>query len=432
MRPSEGGRRVGEPGLQGRGFRTRRGFPLSTLLSATAITAASTAMAQEMVPYETQIPTIPEQPFTIRQGDLRLLIATSLGIDWTDNVNTTRFDPQDDVILRPMLNLTASYPLTQKNLLRLNVGVGYDFYLDNDDLSTWRLTSDSALMFEMQIKDLLIDIHSRAAFTRDSAQSGEVANTALQGTFVSTSGIGLKWGLGDVVLSGGYDRQYAISIANELSYQDRETDIISLRAGLQLHPQLQVGVESPLSFTRYDEPVLNDNTGYGGGVYADWRPGSVFSIQPRVGYNAYDFKQTSQTILARDVDSFYGGVTLAHQPREAIGYNLSFGHELRLGLQTDAVEATYARLGVNWAIMRRVTLRPGFFYEHGKQDGQGVVAGSGSETYDWYGPDVTVALAVVENLSLSLNYRLTLRDSDNPGRGYTQNRVGLLATYTFR
>jgi hypothetical protein len=388
-------------------------------------------MAQEMLPYESQIPTTPEQPFTIRQGDFRLLIATSLGIDWNDNVNSSDVDPQDDVILRPMLYLTGSYPLTQKNLLRLNVGVGYDYYLDDGDLSTWRLTSDSALSFDMQIKDVLINLHTRVGYSRDSAQSGEVANTALQGTLNSTSGVGFQWGLGDVILSGGYDRQYAISIANELSYQDRETDMINLRAGLQVHPQLQVGVEAPLSFTRYDEPVLNDNTGYGGSLYADWRPGTVFSIQPRVGYNAYNFKQTSLFALAQDADSFNGSLTLAHQPREAIGYDLSFGHELRLGLQADSVEATYARLNVRWAIMSRVTLSPGFFYEHGKQGIQGVVPGSRSETYDWYGPTISASLAIIENLSLSLNYRLTFRDSNSSDRGYTQNQVGLMARYTF-
>lgn len=375
---------------------------------------------------------LPETPYTIRQGDFRLLISPSLGIDWNDNINTSRSDPRDDFILRPLLRLTASYPLTQKNLLRLNVGVGYDHYFEHSELSTWRLTSDSALSFDMMIKDVLINLHNRVSYTRDSAERGEVAGTAEQGTLNNTTGIGLQWNLGDVVLGGGYDRQYAFSLADSLKYQNRATDILSVRAGLQVHPQLQVGVESPLTFTSYDQPVLNDNMGYGGGVYADWRPGTVISLQPRFGYSAYDFRQTSQFLPARDVEAFYGSLTLTHQPRDPIQYSLSAGHELRLGLQTDSIEASYVRLSVNWALRRRFSVRPAFFYEHGKSDGQVLSSRVGSETYDWYGPDITFSADLTEKLRLSLNYRLTLRDSSEPSREYAQNRVGLLASYTFR
>lgn len=382
--------------------------------------------------FETRMAQLPEAPYTIRQGDFRLLISPSLGIDWNDNINTSRSDPRDDFILRPLLRLTASYPLTQKNLLRLNVGFGYDHYFEHSELSTWRLTSDSALSFDMMIKDVLINLHNRVSYSRDSAERGEVAGTAEQGTLNNTTGILAQWHLGDVTLSAGYDRQYAISIADPLNYQDRTTDIVSMRAGLQVHPQLQVGVESPLTFTSYDLPVLNDNVGYGGGIYADWRPGTVMSLQPRFGYSAYDFRQTSLFTVAQDVEAFYGSLAFAHQPREAIGYNLSVGHELRLGLQSDSVKATSARLTVNWAMVRRISVRPGFFYEHGKAAGRVRSGRAVAETYDWYGPELTVTGSLTEKLRLSLSYRLTFRDSSEPDRGYTQNRIGLLASYSFQ
>jgi hypothetical protein len=366
--------------------------------------------------------------YTFKSGDLRLLVTPSVGLDWNDNVNTSDTDPDDDFILRPMLQLGLNYPITQHNLLNLNVGLGYDYYFQHDELSTWRLTTASEFALDFYVKDFWFNLHDRFSYVRDSSQEAAVANTADYGNFENTAGLSVAWDLQDVTLSAGYDHLNVISSENQFQSQDRASEMVLARAGFKVHPRVITGVEGTASFTRYDEPLLNDNTGYSLGAYADWQPGSYFRLQPRGGYSTYKFDQTSQVIRAEDQDAWYLDLTLTHQPTEVLSYSLSFGHELRPGVQSDLIEDTYARWNGNWNIIKDVNLNTLLSYEHGEQ-GATTASGSFDETYDWFGGGVGFSYAFMNAASVSLNYRFTLRASDVASREYTQNLVQLQFSY---
>ena len=84
-------------------------------------------------------------PYTIKSGDFKLLATPSFGADWNDNVNISKSDAESDFILKPMLRLDVSYPITRDNLLSVNVGVGYDKYINHNRYSTWFLQSGTDL-----------------------------------------------------------------------------------------------------------------------------------------------------------------------------------------------------------------------------------------------------------------------------------------------
>jgi hypothetical protein len=220
------------------------------------------------------------------------------------------------------------------------------------------------------------------------------------------------------------------------------------RAGFKFNPQLTVGVEGTASFTTYDHAVLNDNQSYSAGLYADWDPGTYFHIQPRAGYTIYQFQHTSQSaqifdltpsgtpitapagesIQTSDLNSWYADLTVSHEASEAVSYSFSAGHEIRLGIESDVIEDWYIRPKITWTIVKDLGLNTSLFYEHGNQ-GAGNVSGNLTETYDHYGGGLVISYPLMKMLMVSLNYRLTLRSSDIPDRGYAQNLVGLRFTY---
>lgn len=382
------------------------------------------------------VQTMPERPmaganlpYTFKKGDFRLLLSPSVTTEWNDNVTASN-GGDGDFILRPLLQIDASYPLTRNNLLKLNVGIGYDWYLDHSELSTWRLQSGTALSFDLSVDDFLINLHDRVSYMRSASRRGDTAGNAEQGNLENTAGILVTRSLGKAQASLGFDHQNAIPTTDDLEYQARATEIISLRGGVQLRPDLLVGLESPLTFTSYDMPVLNDSTGYGGGVYAEWLLGNTLSVLPRAGYSVYDFRQTSDFILAEDLDTWYADLTIRHQPREAITYSISVGHELRLGLQADAITAWYVRPTISWQMTQRISVQPTFFYESGTQ-GAGV-GFQQEETYDWYGAGVSANASITSKLRATLAYRLTLRSSNLEDRDYDQNVISLGLTYAFQ
>src|SRR5208282_3327011 len=99
-------------------------------LVALVLLAASPALAQEALrdslagdaAAEARKTQMESLPYTFKSGDFKLLVVPSLSLSLNDNVNTVKTDPQQDFILSPLVQLDLSYPITQNNVLSLNVG----------------------------------------------------------------------------------------------------------------------------------------------------------------------------------------------------------------------------------------------------------------------------------------------------------------------
>jgi len=419
--------------------RCQVGLPRFAWLAALMLLAARLATAQEALrtslagdaAAEARHTQLESVPYTVKSGDFRLLVTPSLRFDWNDNINLSSDNPEADLILRPLVALNASYPIGTYNLLNLSVDFGYDKYINHDELSQWRLDSGSELSFDVYVKDFWINFHDRFQYSQDAAQEAAVAGTGSYGTFQNTAGLSGTWDLEDVTLTLGYDHQNTMSLSDQFNNINNASELFVARTGLRIHPKLTVGVEGTASFTTYDQTVLNDNKEYSAGIYGDWRPGSYFSVQPRLGYTIFDSSQTSSSVQGGNLTSWYADLTLAHQATDFLSYSLSAGHEIRLGIQSDAIEDSYIRPNINWDVTKDVTLQTSLFYEHGNEGG-GQQASLLEKDYDWYGGGLSVSYSPMKKVRISLNYRLTLRSSNVASREYTQNMVGLQITYTPR
>jgi outer membrane protein assembly factor BamA len=368
------------------------------------------------------------QNYTFKNGDFMMLLAPSLNLAWNDNVNLSDTNAEDDFIVSPTLGITSSYPLTQRNLLQLNVTVGYNDYINHSYLSTWYLQSGSELSFDIYIKDFWINLHDQFSYVQDSSQNANVANTGSYGTFQNTAGLSGTWDLNDVTLALGYDHQNILSTSSQFDEINHDSEMFFARSGFKVHPKITVGLESTASFTTYDQEVLNDNAAYSIGVYADVRPDAFFRIQPRVGYTIYQFQHTSQSIQTSNLNSWYADLNITHQPTDFLSYSLDAGHEVSLGIQSDVTEDWYIRPSISWNIIRNLSLQTSFFYEYGSQ-GVGNILNNFTENYSWYGGRIGLGYPIAKRLTLGLSYQLTLRSSSIADRGYAQNVVGLQLTY---
>jgi hypothetical protein len=374
--------------------------------------------------------------YTFKVNDFSLLVASILGAEWNDNVNLDRHGGQQDIVIRPALQLAANYPFSQRNGISLNATVGYDKYLRHDQYSYVHVGSGSELASDIYAGDFWINLHDRFQYFMDSGREGSVANLQpgqIYGGFQNLAGTTVTWDLNQLVLSLGYDHLNFISSSSAFDYLTQSAELLEARAGLRVHPRMTVGVEGTAQFTDYSQRILNDNVGASGGLYADWQPSSAFRLQARSGYAVYLFDQTSQAkppIPASDQNAWYVDVTASDKLSDTVSVALSTGHELRLGLQSDSVDDWYFRPNARWDLGRRVSLLGNGFYEHGRQDL--VFESQGQETYDWYGAGVGLNYQPLERLTAGLNYRVTFRSSSISYREYTQNLVALLVTYTFK
>jgi hypothetical protein len=373
------------------------------------------------------------QDYTVKFGDFRLLAAPSVELDWNDNVNLAKEGAESDFIVRPGLQLSASYPLTEANVLAVSVGAGYNEYIEHTDLSYWYLQSGSQVAFDAAIKDFRFDLHDRFSATQDSAQESGIAGTGTYGIIQNTSGLSVLWDLEDVALSLGYDHQIVEATSSQFSYDDLNAEYLTSQAGFRLHPDLTVGVEATGSLTSYDEHILNNNDSYSVGAFGDWKPGSSFRIQPHVGYTVYLYQQTSTTIPAVNAASLYANVTASQQVTDTLSYSIAGGREDRPGIDTDLIQDWFVRPSVNWTGIKDVTIGANFSYEHGSQS-QGSVPGSanyGGEVYNYLAGGINVAYQLTKRLAISMNGRFIGRSSTVSILEYTQDQVGLRLDYKF-
>jgi hypothetical protein len=416
----------------------RRSFWTGSVAFLVLLASAVASMAQEALQNQTygedaavaRTKALQHQDYTVKYGDFRMLVTPYAGIQWNDNVNLSETNKMDDFILTPGVTVVSSYPFTERNVLFLDISVGYSRYLNHPSLSTFDLNSSSGtgLSFDIGIKDVTINLHDWISYVQDAAQNGAVANTANYGTFQNTAGLAATWDLNKASLSAGYDHQTVLSTSAEFDNVNHSAELLFVRGGVMVHPQVTVGIESTAAYTRYDKDILNNNDAYTLGAYTDYTPDEFMKVSARGGYTTYQFQNSSPTVTTSDQNSWYADLVFSHQPTDVISYSLTAGHSVSLGTQSDLNENWHVRPNINWRIIKGWDFNTGFFYEHGKE-GLGNVTGNNTETYDWYGGDLSVQHALTKNLTISLNYRLTLRNSDTPDNSYTQNLVGLQLTY---
>jgi hypothetical protein len=387
-------------------------------------------------------------PYTFKSGDFRMLMTPSMEADWNNNINLSRTNQLQDYILRPMMMMNLSYPLTQVNLLRLDVGAGYDDYLQHHNYSNWRVNSGSQLSLDTYVKDVLINVHDRFYYYQDAGAQSAVAGTGQFGSDENVAGAMVAWNPKDLNLSVSYDHENIIPTGTPIESQDLASELVDTRAGWRFEPTATAGVEGTYSSTRYSQAILNNNSSYSIGGYGLWNPGTYFKMTPRAGYVIYDFQGTSTSsevvpvpttgttvsnvpIRTSDVHSWYADLTLTHDITPAVSYSLSGGHQIELGVFSDVIDDYYARLGATWRVVKTMNVQGSFSFDHGRQ-GFGNISGSLQETYDWYTGSLLINRQLTRQLSVGLNSRLTYRSSTIYSLGYLQYLVGIQVAYAFQ
>jgi Putative beta-barrel porin 2 len=374
--------------------------------------------------------------YTFKSGDFRMLLSPAMSVQWNDNINLTESGKESDFILFPTLGVLMTYPLSDRNLLQLNVTGGYSDYVNHPHLSSWFLSTESGISLDFYIKDVSFNVHDQFSYVQNSSQNAQVAGTGTYGTFQNTAGLSGNWSLKYVDLTLGYDRGNTLATSAAFDQTDNANNTGYAKVGYKWNPKLTTGLEGTIADTTYKQNLLNDNTSYSAGVYGTWNPDSALQTSLRGGYTLLQFQQTSQQLQTSNLNSWYLDLNISHQITTAIKYTIDVGHNIGLGLQSDATEYSYANAGVTWNFIKNFSLQPTFGFQHGKQGIGSTPIGplnpvliSQEEIYDWYSAGLAFNYELTKRFTVSCSYQFTSRTSSLPDRGYNQNIIGIQISY---
>lgn len=372
-------------------------------------------------------------PYNLLMGPIRFRVSATLGVEYNDNINLAEVNTQEDVIIRPQVNVNAIWPVTQLNTLRLDLGLGYAFYIDhsNADTSGVLISPGSQLAFDIFIGDFRINFHERPSLQQDPIAELALSNVVDYGRFENTVGVSVLWDLNKAVVTLGYDHYTYISTTSMFNYLNRNAEELSGNVDFAVSSTTNVGLESYAVFNYYDQNVLNDSTDYAIGAFAETQLTNYLKVRVAGGYQWISFNNGGVVSTGPFHDSgklsdYYANILISHRINPAIVQSLSAGHESQLGVNSNYITLNYIRHTVSWNIIRNTLLSTEFFYEDADESG-----GFIREHLHRFGGAIAVGYQLTPHITLGLRYQYTQKDSDVPLRDYTQNRVSFDATYSF-
>jgi len=398
-------------------------------------------------------------PYNLQVGPIKFRFSATMGFEYNDNINlaedgsytfpsltgpiTVTTQAQDDFIIRPQINVNALWPVTQLNTLRLDLGLGYSFYLDHSNYNTTGvlISPGSQLAFDIFVGDFRINIHDRFSLQQDPIAEIALSNVADYGRFENLAGVSVLWDLNQAVVTLGYDHYNYIATNDVFDYLDRNADIISGSVGFTPSSTITVGVEGSFVNTYYDKNVLNDSRTFSIGGFLETQLTSYLRLRVAGGYQMIDFDDTGLVLDFQDVDDYYANIVLSHRVNSVLTQNLAIGHENQLGVNSNYVTLNYIRHTTTWNILYHTLLSTELFYEDAEDSGGNaffpLLPGVPSinpfapEHIHRYGGAITLGYQLTPHVTLGLRYQYTQKDSDQPLRDYRQNRIAFDGTYSF-
>lgn len=430
---------------------------IAALFAITSITRAQDTVRPSLAgesASEARRQSIDRIPYNLKVGPIRFLLSATAGFEYNDNINLSEEGPrsfadrnvplpQEDFIFRPQINVNALWPVTQLNTLRLDLGVGYSFYLNHSQYNTngILLKPGSQLAFDVFVSDFRINFHDRFSLQQDPVAEVGLSNVADYGRFENTAGVSVLWDLNRAVLTLGYDHYTFISTTKAFEYLDRNAEQLSASLSFALTSTTSVGLEGSFVANRYDQSILNDSNTYSAGVFVETQLTNYLKLRVAGGYQAITFDNTGLVNDPHDLNDFYFNALLSNRLNPFITQTLALGHESQLGVNSNFIKLNYVRHTVTWNVFLHTLLSTEVFYEDADDsggDGRFITTPVGApfnpfvaEHIQRYGGALTVGYQLTKHLTLGLRYQYTQKDSDQPLRSYRQNRVALDCTYSF-
>ncbi|MEO5718335.1 MAG: outer membrane beta-barrel protein [Chthoniobacterales bacterium] len=367
-------------------------------------------------------------PYNLLAGPIRFLFSITTGVEYNDNINLAETNKQEDIIIRPQFNIDAIWQVTQLNTLKLDIGLGYAFYLDHPNANTngVLIQPGSQLSFDIFIQDFRINLHDRFSLQQDPVGQLQLSNVVDYGRFENTAGISVLWDLNKAVLTFGYDHYNYISTTSTFDYLNRNAEELTFSSYFAFTSTTGGGIESSAVYNYYDQNFLNDSVTYSVGPFVETQITNYLKLRASGGYQLINFDSGGLVQDSSNSNDFYANVLLSHRINANIFQTLSVGHESQLGVNSNFVALNYVRHTATWNIINHTLVSTELFYEDGDDSG-----GIFSEHIQRYGGAITLGYQLTKHVTLGLRYQYTEKQSDQPNRDYQQNRLSLDGTYSF-
>lgn len=389
--------------------------------------------------YPLASPTIPASRYNVKLGPVKMLFNAGMGVQYNSNVNVSQGNPEPDLILQPRVGAGIYWPITKLNKLRLNVQVGYDYYLQHPDLGGNVLIIDPSTEFLfnlfVNVPNLKITFFERPSVSVNPVDNATLTDAQNYAMFFNTAGVDVTWDLNDVELGIGYSNLFTYSVGNnagDYNYMNRFVNQIYADASFLLLPYLRLGIEGSYAYTSYlqgSSPgvnALNNNDNSTLGLFVEGKVSQYVDYTGGVGWQIVDFNESNNPENTGNSSAPYFYLTIDNTLNKYFSHRITTGFEAAPSSQSNFVQMFYAQYAFNWMLIRDWSLGGSVYYQNGQES-----PGPNSENFDRLGATINLGYQLTKHWVFNIYYGITSKTSDVLSDGYNQQILGLNVSYNF-
>jgi hypothetical protein len=384
-------------------------------------------------------------------GPVQFGIAVGVGFEFNDNITLADKNRISDFVFRPLADLEATWRISELNTLRLTVGASYAKYFDHSEFDSRGviLSPNSELALTFYAGPLKINIRDRFSYQEDSYDLAVLSNVATYRRYENQAGLDIDWSINqNLDLTVGYDHYNLWTVGGDaFNLQDRALDTIFAKPSVQVAPGVNVGVDASYSFINFESADRSDGHSFLVGPFVKWQLSEYTNLFLEGGYQELKYDHGSdynnaainqlglsaadasavQSVLRDDSDSssYYIKFEINNKPTEVFDHRLSFSKTTEIGFYSNSYELYHVEYDANWKAFQHTEIGPVLFYEYYK------TSGNFGEKAHRFGAALGVRYHFSNSLTLGLDYRFILKDSDLDNADYRQNLAFLSLYYKF-
>lgn len=381
-----------------------------------------------------------EEKYNFRLGLVDFIIAAGIGVEFNDNITLSNSNEVSDIIIRPEVNIEGVLRLSELNTLRFGIGLGYAKYIDHSqfDSDSVIVSPTSAIVWSVKSGNFTFTVKERLSYQEDPFDLVIASNVATYKRWENQAGVEIDWEATEYSrVAVGYDRFDLSAKDDTFTAQDRTIHTVYARPSVDISPRVTVGLNGSISWTDYSENIQADGTTMLVGPYVQVKLSEVTDFYAEVGWQKSDFDGgTIQTLIdentglatggtvtdTQDTQQLYFKAQITNRPTQGFRHSLTASRTAESGLGSNFYDLYHFEYSADWLIQENTSITPTAFYEYYE------TSGFAPEEASRIGLALGIHHMLSNSLTLGLDYRFLMKDSNRRDSDYKQN-LGMLSLY---
>ncbi|MEM9227284.1 MAG: hypothetical protein AAGA45_04895, partial [Verrucomicrobiota bacterium] len=293
-------------------------------------------------------------------------MAATLDIEYNDNINGSTTNQLVDLIVTPGVSIDTAWRLTDYNSISFNIGLGYEYYTNNPELSSINnflaISPDTQLAFTFFVENYEIEVFDRLDYSIDATDalrldaSGElVPNSERFGRFTNIAGINIEGDYNDIIAFMQFSRTDVLPTQQDFNFVQRTTYEISGGPRFLLSPQLTTGLTGGFTWTDYSAAQNNDRRSFFVGPLVIWQVSPLLSVQANFNYNWITIEQTGTVGDTSNPSGIQASVSASHRLSQRFLHSILYNRVIQEGFVSNATTTDTITYSASYRLSTQLT-----------------------------------------------------------------------------